>query len=166
MITADELRALLDYDPETGVFKWRVNTSRKIRSGDTAGTTNERGYVRVGINKRMYAAHRLAWLHVHGLWPHDQIDHINGDRGDNRIANLRIATGSQNCRNTTCHRDNRSGVKGVTFEKRRRKWKAQILVSGRHRNLGCFDRIEDAASAYRAAAREHFGEFAGVAEVS
>jgi hypothetical protein len=159
MITAEELRELLDYDPEAGVFTWRVSRGGCV-AGSKAGSPDRDGYIRVSLNKRFYGAHRLAWLYVHGEWPSHEIDHINCDSADNRIANLRPATRSQNKANTGPYRTNTSGVKGVHWHVRAARWVARVQVNGREKHLGCFTNIEDAAAAYRSAAEKHFGEFA------
>jgi hypothetical protein len=159
-VSCDELRALLDYDPETGVFTWRVKTNSRAMRGSNAGTVGHDGRVTIRIRNRRYRAHRLAWLYVHGEWPTQEIDHINGDPGDNRIANLRVATRAQNLSNRPRQCNNKSGHKGVYLDRRRGKWQAQMMICGKSKHLGSFDAIEDAAAAYRAASIEHFGEFA------
>jgi hypothetical protein len=165
MITSDELLQLLAYDPQTGVFTWRVTMSSRAIRGAKAGTRNG-GYVQLKINKRIYQAHRLAWLYVHGEWPPEFIDHINGDPGDNRIENLRLATSSQNLANSRRRRDNAAGVKGVCWNKRDARWRAQIRINGKKTYLGSFTEIKDAAAAYRSAAEKHYGEFASTGEVA
>lgn len=162
MITADDLRGLLDYDSHTGIFTWRTSPSRNIKIGDVAGGVQNRGYCRIRIHRRDYLAHRLAWLHVYGKWPPSEIDHSNGDKTDNRISNLRVATHSQNLANIRPHRDNACGVKGVRWHKRDRKWVAQIRVAGRERHLGNFECLRDAAEAYERAAIKYFQHFARV----
>lgn len=158
-LTATELRSVLDYDSETGVFKWRKRMNRKGHVGAPAGTPDSKGYVQIRLYERAYKAHRLAWLHTYGVWPQLVIDHINGDRTDNRIANLRQATGSQNHANSRRYKNNTSGVKGVSWVERVGKWRAYIVVNRRQTHLGLFDNREDAAASYRAAAEAHFGEF-------
>jgi hypothetical protein len=159
LISAEELREMLVYDPETGVFTWRVMRG-KARVGAKAGNKNGFGYIVIMVRHRNYRAHRLAWLYVHGEWPAEEIDHRNGDPSDNRLTNLRLATRSQNIANTRLRIDTTSGVKGVTWNKRDGNWMAQIRVNGKQIFLGYFDAIEDAAEAYRIASKEHFGDFA------
>lgn len=162
-LTAEELRRLLDYDAETGVFTWLISPRNSIPTGSKAGNHGANGYVRISVDGRLYLAHRLAWLHVHGEWPPHEIDHVNGDKSDNRIANLRRATRSQNCANKRSRRDNVSGVKGVQWFERNQKWGARICIDGQTQFLGLFDRLEDAAAAYKNAAHKYFGEFARTA---
>jgi hypothetical protein len=158
MITAEKLRARLDYDPATGLFTWRENQRR--HSGKLAGTIGVRGYIQIMLDKRQYRAHRLAWLHVHGAWPATALDHINGIHDDNRIKNLRLATPSQNGANRVINGRSTSGFKGVSFQKDRSKWRAQIRVNWKPLYLGLFETAEDAHAAYLAAAKLHFGEYA------
>jgi hypothetical protein len=158
-LTAERLREVLSYYPETGIFAWRVNTNR-VRVAQVAGNLNPRGYRRIKINGRDYKAHRLAWLYMTGEWPPTEIDHINCDRDDNRWANLRTATRGQNARNARRPAHNSSGLKGASWHAGDKKWRAQIRVDGRTKHLGQFDNPIDAHKAYVAAAEEHSGKFA------
>lgn len=160
IITADRLRHVLHYNPLTGIFTRKIQTSHNALIGAVAGSLKSSGYWGIYIDNHHYRAHRLAWLYVTGMWPNDQIDHINLNKSDNRIANLREATSFQNGGNTRAHKTNTSGIKGVYWYHRLSKWHAQIRINGRRNHLGYFDNIEDAAFAYRKAAHEHFGEFA------
>lgn len=162
MLDATTLRELLNYNAETGTFTWRVRMGPNAPEESKTGCANKRGNVRIKIKGRHYLAHRLAWLYVHGEWPPDEIDHINGIRSDNRIVNLRPATRSQNQRNIGRRSDNSSGVKGVTWHKHARKWQAQIQTNGKNVYLGRFDNVSDAAEAYSRAAAERHGEFANI----
>lgn len=145
-ITADQLRAQYAYDPETGVF-----TSRK--TGRTTGSVNDRGYVRIRIGRRLCKAHRMAWLYMTGEWPPEQIDHINGDRADNRWANLRAVDGYTNMQNQRrAQRHNKVGLLGVQ-KTRNGKFKARINVRWRRFELGTFETAEEAHAAYMAAKR-------------
>lgn len=110
------------------------------------------------VDGRGYYVHRLAWFYVHGRWPQQQIDHINGDPHDNRIANLREATVEQNRRNVRLSTKNKFGLKGVTIQKGR--YKAQIRFAGKHINIGLFDSPEEAHAAYCRHAIQLHGEFA------
>lgn len=154
----DRLKQLLKYDSETGDFVWLVARG-KARKGIVAGNERER-VNRIRLDGKTYAAHRLAWLFVYGEWPAGCIDHINGNARDNRIANLRLASHSENMRNRKKHKNNKSGFKGVTFEPgRTRPWCARIYVGGRLRRLGSFRCPTAASLAYGCAAKRYFGEF-------
>jgi hypothetical protein len=143
------LHELLHYNPETGLF---------TRKGRIAGSRDNRGYWRVGVAGSVSAAHRLAWFYVYGEWPSGPLDHINGDRLDNRIANLRIATPAQNAANVARWRGNTSGYRGVVYHRQCGKWQAQI--GGRQRRyLGLFDDQREAHEVYHAEMVALFGEF-------
>lgn len=161
-LSPEQLHSVLDYDPGTGLFRWREGIDH-WRAGLPAGTRSL-DYVLIGIKmdgrKRLYRAHRLAWLYVHGEWPDGQVDHINGVKHDNRIANLRVATNQQNAINRAVRMDNTSGYKGVSWNKRSGRWLAHISYGGKIRHLGLFDDIEDAITAYSLAAQRYHGEFA------
>lgn len=166
-LTAEILRTLVCYDPETGQFTRLAAPSRA--AGKRAGTLaapyrNSNGYTLISLGRRWRCrAHHLAWLYMTGEWPILDIDHINGIRSDNRWANLRAATRSQNLQNAGIRSDNTSGVKGVCFDKARQKWLAQIAVGGRRMVLGRFVSKDDAARAYSEAASRFFGDFARAA---
>jgi len=162
--TAERLRKLLNYDPKTGIFTWRVAPVKWISPGDPAGYSERSAYVRIGIFGRYYRAHRLAWLYVHGEWPPSMIDHINGDPSDNRLANLRVATASQNQGNAKPRKDNAYGTKGVTWHKSHKKWQARIVIDGKQTHLGHFADKQAAIETYRRAAEAQFGEFARSSE--
>lgn len=155
----DLLRNQLDYDSETGIFVWLVKPYKKTPSGSVAGSTYGQGYRYIGIDGIRYSAHRLAWKMTTGSDPVNNIDHINGDKSDNKIANLREATKSQNQYNQGKHADNTSGHKGVCWDKAHGKWKAQISINGKNKYIGIFTDINDAAAAYAAAAERLHGDF-------
>ncbi len=113
-LTADRLRTLLSYNPETGVFTRNIRTSNRINVGDVAGSATEGGYWAIKIDGKSIKSHRLAWLYTYGCWPTNEIDHINGDPADNRIENLRDVSHEHNTQNTRRPRiDNASGFLGV-----------------------------------------------------
>lgn len=155
MITVDQVKRLLHYEPDTGVFTWLVQRSQ-FPAGKVAGRKDLVGYIQIKINYKNYLSHRLAWFYMTGEWPEHEVDHRNNDRADNRWANLRAATRSQNQGNRLRSRNNTSGFKGVLWDKQSGRWKARI----RQRDLGYYANIEDAAAAYEKAAKELFGEFA------
>ena len=158
MITQTRLKELLDYDPETGVFTRKVNIGYRV-AGTIAGTTDN-GYRRIVINDRPYMAHRLAWLFIYGEFPKLQIDHKNGNRSDNRLINLRLATNAQNSANRP---PVGNGLKGCCYKKRNGRWVAQIMKECRQIHLGYFDTEQEAHSAYAEAATKLHGEFARIA---
>jgi hypothetical protein len=155
IITVERLRQVLDYNHETGIFTRRITLGATAIAGSvTSAATDAHGYRRVMVDGRRYPAHRLAWLHFHGVWPADQIDHINGSRSDNRIANLRAVTQLVNIQNQrTARRNNASGFLGVSWVKDRSKWRAQIMVSGAVLKIGHFTTPEAAHAAYIEAKR-------------
>lgn len=161
-LTAERLREILHYDPETGLFTWCAHTTPRHRTtgGQIAGRRQSRGYIQITIDGRCYVAHRLAWFYITGSWPAAEIDHINGIRDDNRFVNLREATRAQNMANSRRLHSNTSGFKGVSFDKRDGRWRAYIRGNQRRHHLGSFDTPEEAHAAYCAAAAELFGEFA------
>jgi hypothetical protein len=157
-LTAERVRQLLNYDPASGAFTWRVSPRARKRAGDEAGSIDGR-YLRLQINQTRYAAHRVAWLIMTGDWPSGEIDHIDRNPFNNSWSNLRLCTPSQNAANRTKRCNNRSGLKGVSLCQNG-KWYASIKKDGRSRNLGYFTSKEDAHAAYCAAATTLFGEFA------
>jgi hypothetical protein len=158
-LTADYVRSLLDYRPETGEFFWKVRRGR-ILAGTRAGSYDSNGYLTIRINMNLYYAHRLAWLMVTGAWPAGQIDHRNTVTGDNCFSNFREADHQQNHRNSPLYANSTSGLKGVSWNKQKKKWDAYIGINGRKKNLGRFESKEDAHAAYKAEATAQFGEFA------
>lgn len=159
-LTQDELKRHLSYDPDTGMFVRIASISPRVRVGEEPGTIRDDGYRCIRINSERYMAHRLAWLYVHGQWPANDIDHINGIRADNRIANLRCATRSENLCNQGKSKANKSGFKGVYWNKQRRKWQGELIVRGKRFYLGLYSDPAAAANAYAEAAAKHHGEFA------
>lgn len=149
-LTLDRLKKVLSYDRTTGVFYWRVSTSNRVKAGRMAGRDNGVGYLRLMLDRRLYYTHRLAWMYVHGTMPEVEIDHINGNRSDNRISNLRLAQHRENGQNQALRKTNTSGKHGVSWSKPHNKWAAYIMKDGRKRHLGLFDSLEDAGDAYLA----------------
>jgi HNH endonuclease len=154
------LKENLEYDPETGHFTWRTAGRRRLVGG-RAGTRNKvSGYRLIYIDGcAQHYEHRLAWLYVHGEWP-KELDHINGVRDDNRIANLRSVNRSKNSINSRIRSDNKSGVKGVYYDLRSHKWSAEIIFEGEKSFLGYYKTKDEAVAARRAAEAVLHREFA------
>lgn len=151
-LTFERLREVLDYDPLTGVFSWRVRLSNRGVVGTRAGTPLKGGYVAIRIDGVRYLAHRLAWLYTHGSWPPALIDHKDRDPSNNRLANLRPATRLENHQNLNPRRANTSGFTGVSrCPVNPSKWRAGITYAQRQHYLGRFDTPEEAHAAYLAA---------------
>jgi len=156
MLTQSNLKDILHYTPETGIFINLTARARAIKAGETAGFKRKDGYIVIKIKSKAYKAHRLAWLYVYGVMPNELIDHINGIRYDNRICNLRESTNSQNIQNLKSpRRDNKSGYLGVSYRKGCGRWRATIYIDGKNKSLGDFDAPELASEAYLDAKRKH-----------
>ena len=176
-IDINTLKALLDYDPLTGIFRWkqRPHPWSRARAGDEAGSS-ERPYRRVMVQKKHYSLHRLAFAFLHGFAP-TVVDHKDGDTWNNRADNLREATHRQNQQNKKVLRTSGTGLKGVrksrgvrhvtadgkiVYYQRSKPYYSLIRVKGKRRYLGSFATAEEAAAAYERCAQQHFGEFARV----
>jgi hypothetical protein len=157
-VTHARLLKLLDYDRKTGEFRWLKGVSQSIQPGDIAGALDTQGYRRIMIKGRIYRAHHLAWFYVKGKWCSQAIDHRDLDPSNNRWANLRRATTSQNNANRRLLRSNACGLKGVSPDQR--GWRATIRKNRRIYYLGNFPTPREAHAAYVKAARKLFGEFA------
>jgi hypothetical protein len=152
-MTAEHFRSVLSYCPETGILTWRERVSKAVKQGDIAGNFSAK-YVTIGYRGKIYKAHRLAWLLTHGEWPDGLIDHINGDKHDNRLHNLRVVDAAGNSQNVRKpNRRNKSGFIGVIFFQK--KWRASITVDRKTRWLGDFATPEEAHEAYLTAKRKH-----------
>lgn len=147
----DELLRLLDYNEKTGQFTWRVPVGR-ARPGEVASTKNGSGYTVIGIRGAIYRAHRLAWLAVYGVWPSHEIDHIDGDKSNNAIRNLRDVPRRINAQNVRKSRA-MSGLLGAHFRADTGKFQASLAVDGRSLTLGQFSSAEEAHEAYLQAKR-------------
>lgn len=129
MLTQDELKEHVNYNPDTGIFTWIKNNKYSNRNvGDICGSLDG-GYIRMCINKKRYGAHQLAWHYINNELGSFHIDHINGIKSDNRICNLRKATVSENAYNKKINSNNTSGVKGFTWHRRAKKWQVVICVN-------------------------------------
>jgi hypothetical protein len=157
MITEQELKEALHYNPDSGEFTWLVKKpNREI--GSVAGTPRKndgKTYIIISINGKKYRAHRLAFLYMNGLMPGVICDHINGDGTDNRWCNLREVDHVNNNRNMRLRVDNKSGVPGVYWNKKDKRWQASIKVNDKRGYIGQFKTLEEAKEARLKAEREH-----------
>ena len=165
MLTVDQLNAALMYDPLTGKLRWKPRPKEQFATESAwamwhkrffereALMTKNNGYLVGRVGGATMKAHRVAWALYHGAWPTQHIDHINGDRADNRIKNLRLASPKENGRNQKRHKTNTSNHTGVVWSVRQRRWCARIVVDGARRHLGTFVALEDAVRARQAAER-------------
>lgn len=152
------LRQRLRYEPDTGKVVWCWHEALPPKwngkwAGREAGTRRPDGYINIVLDRKAHRAHRVAWALCHGVWPAGDIDHINHDRADNRISNLRLVSRRENCRNSSRSFRNTSGATGVVRHSPSGKWRAQIQPDGKAVHLGLFDSFEDAVAARRASAR-------------
>jgi hypothetical protein len=150
MITYQRLTEVLSYSDQTGLFKWIKKTS--IRCSDIVGHKTKSGYIVIRIDGRLYRAHQLAWMYVYKQFPIKFIDHINLVRDDNRICNLRLVTKKQNSENRV-NKNTSTGIRGIIWDKQRKKYAAYISQNNKTIGLGRFDLIEDAKNAYANAAK-------------
>lgn len=162
-LTQEKLRELVEYDPGTGDFTRLVSVSPRALAGRKCGDIDGKGYVRLRVDGARYLAHRLVWFYIYGAWPENEIDHINGDRTDNRLVNLREATRAQNAWNARGWRKSASGLKGVSKSCGEGRWRARALLNGKEKQIGTYSTREEAEKAYLATAIEAHGEFARVA---
>jgi len=155
MISQKALRKILYYNPDTGDFVRRIGVTNQVK-GKRAGTFNDR-YIRIRIGEHLYLAHRLAWLYVYGRFPRTALDHINRDKHDNRISNLRKCTQGQNKCNSWVRRDSKSRIKGVEINGH--KFRAKATWKRIFYHLGNYVKVEDAIEAYNNFARVRHGQF-------
>lgn len=163
-ISVADVNSVLRYESESGEFIWLKYSSRGAIGTKAGNVCRHLGYRRIQIRGRSYYAHRLAFLLMTGRWPVGEIDHLDLDRSNNKWENLRECSHSQNGQNCRPRRTNKSGFKGVSFDRRRNKWRACISVGGKSLSLGMFYDKADAAAAYDIAAIEHFGANARLSE--
>ena len=142
-LTQKRLKEVLHYNPETGIFRWKISISRS-KIGDIAGTVNSNGYVMIGVDKIPRLASRLAFLYMIGQFPENQMDHINRIRSDNRWINLREVTNQCNLRNTGHFCTNTSGIKGVCYDRKYDKWKAYVYIFDERFHLGQVKDLDEA----------------------
>lgn len=157
----EKIRLLLEYldvDTSSGICTWKKSPSQRIKIGDFAGTKKPKGYVQIEFMTQNYYRHRIVFYVAHGYLPLI-VDHKHGVEDGDGIDNLQEATNQQNCAKQNKSKNNTSGVKGVSWQKSRNKWIANININGKQKNLGRFDTIEEAQNAYNQKAKEIFGEF-------
>jgi hypothetical protein len=153
-LTADRLRVLVSYEPATGLF-YRLQPSSWAKAGDVCGSKNAKGYLEFNVLGRLYRAHRLAWLYVHGRWPDGDVDHIDGNKENNAISNLREVSNRKNSENRRrANKNSASGALGVRLRKASGKFEARIRVDGRLKYLGVHETQEAASNAYINAKRQ------------
>lgn len=165
LITLERLKQRLTYDPVSGILTWNYcegihRDFNDSHAGKPAGSLSKDGYVALTVDRRYYFAHRLGWYCVTGQYPDRHVDHIDGDRANNAMRNLRLATPLQNTQNKTF--DGLGGAskkRGAAFQKREGRWSSKIRYDGVYKWLGYFDDEDSAAAAYEAAAKELRGEF-------
>ena len=149
MLTQDELKDILTYNLETGIFIWNKDTfNKRCKVGKIAGSF-DCGYIRITIKSKRFLAHRLAWFYMNGIWPNNNIDHINGIKNDNRICNLRLATIAENQQNRFNASSNSThGYLGITWNKTANKWSSKIMINRKRIHIGYFDTAIEAHNAY------------------
>lgn len=149
MISNSRLKDILSYNEITGIFIWRDEPD------DIAGTDHSMGYLTITIDGETNFAHRLAWLYVYGKWPKEHIDHVNHDKADNRISNLRDVAHKENMKNCKISKNNTSKVTGVYWKKLRNKWASQIAVDYKVISLGTFNDFFEAVCSRKSAENKH-----------
>jgi hypothetical protein len=147
MITQSELKKLLDYNLDTGIFTWKINRTKNAKIGSIAGYVDIEGYHLISIFGKVYKSHRLAWLYVYGNFPSKLIDHINGNKSDNKLCNLRECSNDENQWNAKISSRNLSGVKGVHWSNNKDRWIAKLSIHGKIKHCGSFKDIESAKNA-------------------
>jgi hypothetical protein len=158
-LTQEDLKRMLHYEPETGIFSWKVKPNNSnIEIGREAGGIvylgdSRKPYRVIGLNMNIYKAHRLAFLYMTGKFPKLDIDHIDGNGINNKWNNLREVTRSQNCRNIKLASNNTSGFIGVRWNEENKKWRALIGIDRKSKHLGYFDNLEEAIMARKNAER-------------
>jgi HNH endonuclease/AP2 domain len=159
-LTQEELKKLLEYEPESGNFIRRISR-HKHKAGEIAGTLHPFGYTHIKIDGRSYKAHRLAWFYIHGVWPNGEIDHIDRNRSNNALKNLRVVNRKGNVENTGPTIRSKTGIKGASWKAKIKKYQAQITHNGQKIYLGIFDTAIEAGVAYENAAQRLFKHYQG-----
>jgi hypothetical protein len=154
-LTQAEVKEMLHYDPETGIFRWRFSVARRVKPWDVAGTLS-RGYITIRTKDFRARAHRLAWFYMTGKWPRYEIDHKDRVKSNNAWSNLRDVTRKQNMENQSLSKKNTSGFRGVSWNKERQKWNAYLKHNKKRVSIGYFATAEDAGKAAAAKRAELF----------
>ena len=154
MLTQARLKELIKYEPDTGNFIWIAPTRRRIVFGSIAGCLMNGGYWHIRIDAKKYLAHRLAWLYVHGEFPIEHLDHIDGNRINNRFSNIRACSRAENGQNRISNKNSTSKYLGVHWHRLSNRWQAQIRINKKPIYLGLFDSEQDAYAAYCKAKKE------------
>lgn len=174
-ITAYNIKTFVDYNPETGKFIWKPRAIRqqkyfsrtdagwntRFAGKEVADRVHRHGHLQIQLFCKNYMAHILAWMHYYGENPTSHIDHVDGNPANNRICNLRLATQSQNMMNARLRKNNTSGVKGVCWRKKEKKWGAYMSVNKKVTQFGCFEHFEEALVVRKAMEQVYYGGFAG-----
>jgi hypothetical protein len=155
MITQATLHKIVSYNKLTGVFTWALNKGSRGVIGCVAGYLDNSGYIQIQIDGVKFRAHRLAWIYCYGESP-EEIDHINGERSDNRMVNLRSVSRSANMKNKSIYKNNISGFVGVNYNKNQKKWISRIKVDGKDIHIGSYKDKQDAVKA-RLKANDKYG---------
>ncbi len=158
MLTQAELKTIVNYNQDTGIFTW-IKPRKHVIVGTQAGSLDKDGYLIITINQKSYRAHRLAWFYIYGYFP-EMVDHINGIGTDNRISNLRPANKSQNAMNAKTPITNSTGVKGVYFNKKIQRYVAAIKVNQKNNYVGKFKTLEEAKIAIELARKKYHKDYA------
>jgi len=149
------LKEYLEYNPETGIFIWILKPNKRIKIGDNAGSLSHTGYMCIKFKGKHFLSHRIAWFLTYKIWPDKDIDHINGNKKDNRIINLRLATKSQNKQNQIKpSKNNKTGYLGVYYIEKSGKYEAQIMLNYKTKHIGYFNTAEEAHNEYLIKKRE------------
>lgn len=160
-LTPEQLKDYVTYDEKTGIFTRKKTVNRLNKAGDRIGHNHSEGYRCISIAGKIYFEHRLAWLYVHGSWPNGTIDHINRNRSDNRISNLREASYTENNHNKTISKNNTSGCPGVYWSRRDNKHRVQITVNRKNIYIGTFESKDEAVAARKSAEDKYYPKLSG-----
>lgn len=163
MLTQKRLKQFLHYNPATGIFRWAVDRGGPTKIGTIAGCKTKDGYIAIMVEGKTYYAHVLAWLYMTGKWPKNKLDHRDVCGSNNVWGNLRAATTAQNNCNVGKQSNNKSGFKGVFWNKQSKKWCAVIRTGGKQIHLGYYNLPTDAHLAYSKAAAIYHKQFARAA---